>query len=106
MDTTRAKKHASKETVRMVYHASIKSKLQNGIVLWESANKTVVDRLNKLHNKAVRRVIGLLYRTSIKELYHNAVVLLISDLYKYFLGKSAPLHLEKFWSHVSFQANY
>ena len=36
----RLKKYVSRDTLRMVYHALVKSKLQYGIILWGSANKS------------------------------------------------------------------
>ena len=71
----------------MVYHALVKSKLQYGISLWGSANKSSLNRLNKLHNKTIRSVTGLPYKTSINKLYHNAGVLMINDLFRLNLAK-------------------
>ena len=71
----------------MVYHALVKSRLQYGIILWGSANKTALDKLNKLHNKAIRTVTGLPNNTPINELYYKANLLKIMDLYKLDLAK-------------------
>ena len=57
----------------MVYNALVKSKLQYGIILWGCANKTTLDRLSKLHNKALRTVTGLPYKTAINKLYARAL---------------------------------
>ena len=54
--------------------------------LWGCANKTSLDRLNKLHNKALRTVTGLPYKTAINKLYSNAGALKTFDLYKYVLA--------------------
>ena len=73
----RLTKYVPKDTLRMVYHALVKSKLQYSIILWRSANKSSLDRLNKLHYKTIRSVTGLPYKTSINKLYHSAGVLMI-----------------------------
>ena len=49
--------------------------------------KTSLDRLNKLHNKALRTVTGLPYKTAINKLYCNARALKTCDLYKYALAQ-------------------
>ena len=84
----RLKKCVPRDTLRMVYYALVKSKLQYGIILWGSANKLFLERLNKLHNKTIRSVTRLQYKTIINyELYHNAGVLMINDLYGFDLAK-------------------
>ena len=77
----RLKKYMSMDTLRMVHHALVKSKLQYGIILWGSANKSSLNRLNKLDNKTIRSVTGLPYKTSIIKLYHNGCVLMINHLF-------------------------
>ena len=77
------KDYTSKSILKMVYQALIKSKLQCGIVLWGNSNKSTLDRLNKLHNRALRCITGLPFRTSIVKLYKNAAVLQINELYKF-----------------------
>ena len=77
------KDYTSKSILKMVYQALIKSKLQYGIVLWGNSNKSTLDRLNKLHNRALRCITGLPFRTSIVKLYKNAAVLQINELYKF-----------------------
>ena len=81
------KKYMSMDTLRMVYHALVKNKLQYGIILWGSANKSSLNRLNKLDNKTIRSVTGLPYKTSINKLYHNAGVFMINDLFRLSLAK-------------------
>ena len=43
--------------------------------------------MNKLHNKTIRSVTGLPYKTSINKLYHNAGVLMINDLFRLNLAR-------------------
>ena len=84
----RLKKYVPRDTLRMVYYALVKSKLQYGIILWGSANLSFLDRLNKSHNRTIRSVTRLQYKTFINyELYHNASVLMINDLYGFDLAK-------------------
>ena len=78
----RLKKYVPWDALRMVSHALVKSKLQYGIILWGSADKSSLDRFNKLHNKTICSVTGLPYKTSTNILYHNAGVLMINDLYR------------------------
>ena len=83
----RLKRYVSTDALRMVYHALVKSKLQYGIILWGSANKSSQNRLNKLHNKTIRGVTELPYKTSINKLYRSAGVLMINDLFRLNLAK-------------------
>ena len=57
------------------------------IILWGFAYESFLDRLNKLHNKTIRSVTGLPYKTSINKLCHNACVLKINDFYQLDLAK-------------------
>ena len=83
----RLKTYMSMDTLRVVHHALVKSKLQYSIILWGSAYKSSLNRLNKLDNKTIRSVTGLPYKTSINKLYHNAGVLMINDLFGLNLAK-------------------
>ena len=85
----RLNKYVSRPTLRMVYNALVKSKLQYGIIQWGCANKTTLDRLNKLHNKALRTLTVLPYKTAINKLYSNARALKmpVFNLYKYALAQ-------------------
>ena len=78
----RLKKYMSMDTLCMVHHALVTSKLQYGIILRGTANKSSLNRLNKLDNKTIRSVTGLPNKTSINKLYHNAGVLMINDLFR------------------------
>ena len=78
----RLKKYVSRDILLMVFHAFVKNKWQYGIILWASANKSTLNRLNKLHNKTICSVTGLPYKTSINKLYDNAGVLMINDLFR------------------------
>ena len=98
----RLNKYVSRPTLRMVYNALVKSKLQYGIILWGCANKTTLDRLNKLHNKALRTVTGLPYKTAINKLYSNARALKTFDLYKYALAQ----YMFKLYSKTSSSDNF
>ena len=41
----RLKKYVTRDTLRKVYHALVKSKLQYGLILWGSADKSSLDKL-------------------------------------------------------------
>ena len=64
----------------MVYFALIKSKLEYGITLWGNSKKSTLDKLNKIHNRAIRCITGLPFRTALNKLYANAGVLKIKEL--------------------------
>ena len=55
-------------------------KLEYGITLWGNSNKSTLDILNKIHNKAIRCTTGLPFRTALNKLYANAEVLKIKEL--------------------------
>ena len=64
----------------MVYFALIKSTLEYGITLWGNSNKSTLDKLNKIHNRAIRCITGLPFRTALNKLYANAGALKINEL--------------------------
>ena len=100
----RLNKYVSRPTLHMVYNALVKSKLQYGIILWGCANKTTIDRLNKLHNKALRTVTRLPYKTAINKLglYSNARALKTFDLHKY----AQAQYIFKLYSKTSSNDNF
>ena len=73
--------------LKLVYHALAKSKLHYGILLWENAYKTTLSNLNKIHNRALRYITKLPYRTNIDKLFANANLLKINKLYKFTASK-------------------
>ena len=61
----------------------LKSKLHYGILLWGNVYKTTLSNLNKIHNRALRYITKLPYRTNIDKLFANANLLKINKLYKF-----------------------
>ena len=86
------KDNASKFILKMIYQALIKSRLQYSILLCGNSNKSNLDRLNKNHNRALRYVTDLRYRTSIARLFKIAAVLQINYYYYLFISDTSGLH--------------
>ena len=80
-------KYLSTANLKLVYHALVKSKLHYGILLWGNAYKTTLTNLNKIHNRALRYITKLPYRTNIDKLFANANLLKINKLFKFTASK-------------------
>ena len=80
-------KYLSIANLKLVYHALVKSKLHYGILLLGNAYKTTLSNLNKIHNRALRYITKLPYRTNIDKLFANANLLKINELYKFTASK-------------------
>ena len=77
------KKYLSFNSLKLVYHALIKSRLQYGIVLWGNANQSTLKNLNKMHNRAIRYISMQPYRTRLNKLYAFSKLLKVNELYQY-----------------------
>ena len=74
-------KSLSTANLKLVYHAFVKSELHYGILLWGNDYKITLSNLNKIHNKALRYITQLSYRTNIDKLFANANLIKINKLH-------------------------
>ena len=77
------------DLLRKLYFSIVYCHLYYAILIWGTANKTVLDSLVKLNNLALRNVckIHTNEQISIKDLYLSTSILEINNLYKYELAK-------------------
>jgi len=82
-----AKHFLPKHLLKNIYHSLVESYLNYGIILWGSAYKCHLRRLNILQNKAVRILNGSKYNDNVTSIYKTLNILKIADLYTLHLGK-------------------
>ena len=68
---------------KIIYDAWIKSQLQYAIEIYGLANKTDIDRLQKIQNKVIKTLFANRFCHSAKELYKKLNILKIDQLRKY-----------------------
>ena len=66
---------------RKLYYAYVHSSILYGLLLYGNANKTTMTRLQVSHNRSLRILQKLPYRTHNKTLYNNYSIMSISDLF-------------------------
>lgn len=69
------------ECLHLIYSGLIHSRLSYGILLWGGANKTTLDRLGKLQNRAIRYVTRSKYNAKAGPLFQRQNILNIHDLF-------------------------
>ena len=77
----------SKNLLKILYNALIKSKLSYAITLWASAYKSDLHKLNVLNNCAVRCITFANRHTNLSTLYKKHKILKLNELQHYELGK-------------------
>ena len=77
-------KYLSINNLKLTYHALIKSRLQNSIVLWGNANQSAIKKnFNKMHNRAIQYITMQPYRRRLNKLYASSKLLKVNELYQY-----------------------
>ena len=76
-------KYLFNNNLKKIYHSFVKSRLQCGILLRRNASQSTLHNLNKVHNRALRYVTQLPYRTNLNKLCASAKLLKINDIYKF-----------------------
>ena len=84
---SKIKYYVDKSSLNKVYHALFKSKLQYAILSWGNANKTDLQPLRVLQNKAIRHLTGASRFHRMNDLYLNYRLFKIDNLYTFELGK-------------------
>ena len=75
------------DTLRTVLNALVYSRLQYGIIVWGTAHKSLLHKINLRFNKMIRVITSntKFYRISL--LYKNLKLLKLTDLYHFKLAK-------------------
>ena len=77
----------SKNLLKILYKALIKSKLSYAITLWASAYKSDLHKFNVLNTHAVRCITFANRHTNLNTLYKKHKILKLNELQHYELGK-------------------
>ena len=75
------------ETLKKVYYALVQAHLQYSIICWGSANKTSLQPLKIIQNRAIRHMYRVPRYTRLDYLYLNLRILKLDDLFELELGK-------------------
>ena len=75
------------ETLKKVYCALVQAHLQYSIICWGSANKTSLQPLKIIQNRAIRYMYRASRYTRLDYLYLNLRILKLDDLFELELGK-------------------
>ena len=81
----RLRRRFSKQVLKLIYYGLVSSHLRYGITTWWSAKSTALEKLNSLHNRAVKMISpnNLTHERG----YKVSKVLTIESLYRYELAK-------------------
>ena len=81
-----------KKHLKTLYFSIINSYLNYGLLLWGSAYKCHLNKIQVQQNKAIRIINGSQYNASLAPLYKHLNILPLDKLYKLQLGKLMFLH--------------
>ena len=108
---SRVKNYLPLNVLKTLYFSFIYPHLTYGIVTWGAATSQCLQKLNILHNRAVRFMTKSKYNTPINHMYNLAYCLKISEIYKlsliqfFFKWKNNLLRLNAL-QYFSVQNNY
>ena len=83
----RIKNHVPKDSLVTLYHSLIQPHLEYGLILWGSANKTVINELFLLQKKAIRIINKAHFYEHTSPLFRSNKILKLTDLYEYNIAK-------------------
>ena len=83
------------DTMKLLYHSLINSKLQYGIIVWGATFKTYLSEVNVRINRVIRALSSSNLYTPMSSLYKKLNLLKLEDLYKVELGKFMYLYYNK-----------
>ena len=82
-------------TIKLLYHSLINSKLQYGIIIWGVTFKTYLSEVNVRINRIIRVLTSSDLYTPMSNLYKKLNLLKLEDLYNVELGKFMYLYYNK-----------
>ena len=83
----RLRNYVKKETLCMVYHSLVNSRIRYGITVWGTANQTHLECLRVRLNKVLRIILSCGIETPINKMYSTLQFLKIDDIYEFELYK-------------------
>ena len=84
---TRLKNILPSKALLQLYYAIVHPHLLYGLILWGSTNKSYIDKISKLQNKAVRAVTGGKYSGHVTSIYKQLKLLKLKDLFNLEVAK-------------------
>jgi len=82
-----SKRILSQDNLKQLYYSLVYPHLTYGILLWGSAFKYKLRKIEVTQNKVVRNILNAPYNSSTATLYKHLNMLKLSDIYKIQLGK-------------------
>ena len=76
----RIRSFLNKKAMLTLYHSSILSHVRYRVVNWCFGNETIVDQLQRIHNKFIRIIFGLKRRSSVKDVMSENGLLTIKQI--------------------------
>jgi hypothetical protein len=82
-----AKRFLTRSSLKTIYHSLIHSHIAYGNILWGSAARGKINRLNKLQKKCIRSIARLNYRENTESSFKQLNTMNINATYQFQLGK-------------------
>ena len=74
--------HMNLTTLRIAYYSLFQSHLQYGVELWDQKNQEIKEIMQKLQNRALRKIDFKKFDHSIKHIYKDHKILKFTDILK------------------------
>ena len=74
--------YANVNTLRIAYYSLFQSHLQYGIQLWDKKNQEIKEIMQKLQNRALRKINFEKFHHPIKRIYKDHIILKFADIPK------------------------
>ena len=79
---SKLRSHANVNTLRIAYYSLFQSHLQYGIQLWGQKNQEIKEIMQKLQNRALRKINFKKFHHPIKHIYKDHKILKFADILK------------------------
>ena len=79
---SKLRSHANLNTLRIAYYSLFQSHLQYGVQLWGQKNQEIKQIMQKLQNRALRKINFKKFHHSIKHIYKDHKILKFTDILK------------------------
>ena len=79
---SKLRSHANLNTLRIAYYSLFQSHLQYGIQLWGQKNQEIKEIMQKLQNRALRKINFKKFHHPIKHIYKDHKILKFADILK------------------------
>ena len=79
---SKLRSHSNVNTLRIAYYSLFQSHLQYGMQLWDQKNQEIKEIMQKLQNRALRKINFKKFHHSIKHIYKDHKILKFADKLK------------------------